>query len=72
MRFRPPTGVERDSLSPSAHDVLTRLDNGTFELDLECIADAILERLQDEAVEVVSPDAAQSRMPPDGSLSSSR
>ena len=59
MRFRPPIGVERGPMSPCANDVLRRLINGTFEIHIERIADAILKKIQDDAAKKIQDDAAE-------------
>ena len=48
MRLRPPIGVDRGPISPSARDVLSRLADGTFSVSVERLADAILRSLHDE------------------------
>lgn len=71
MRLRPSIGVNRGSISPTADAVLTRLVNGTFEVNLERLADAILDKLQEDADDVAS-DERVKRMSMAGSMSSVR
>lgn len=46
MHWYPPEGNTLEGLSPHAHLVVARLAAGTFEIDFECLADALAERLK--------------------------
>lgn len=45
MRLHTPIGVVQSPMSPAARAVFERLVNGTFQVDLEGLADAMLDEL---------------------------